>query len=341
MEYLNKRNSLRDLSDEEFEKQVSSFAKEISENGFIYDTTSPVDLLKDWKSLCKKEVTKEKVNIPATCTTGMKIIRARMPHFYAVKNYKGVSLASLWTAENLEKALRFNRVYHSTPYVSEVVRSLAFTNGLAKITIYRPLMAKTVVNYFNAKSVLDVCVGWGGRMLGSKSLYEVSYTGFEPCKKTFDGLCNIRDTLNLTGVSLYNVPAEEGLFTCIPEDANYDLALTSPPYYNLEIYSDEETQSTKKYANYETWISGFIKPLVQQVTQRVKYSAWSVKNFKTEKKYNLFDDIVQIHKDLGWDMLDVVFSMKNSARPGSGTSAGASLEKQKSEENTYVFAKRI
>jgi hypothetical protein len=59
MEYLNKRNSLRDLSDEEFEIRVSSFAKEIAENGFIYDATSPLDLLKDWKSLCKKEVTRE------------------------------------------------------------------------------------------------------------------------------------------------------------------------------------------------------------------------------------------------------------------------------------------
>jgi hypothetical protein len=335
---LNKRNSLRDLSDEEFETRVSSFAKEIAEHGFIYDATSHADLLKDWKSLCKKEVTREKLNIPATCTTGMKIIRARMPHFYAVENYKGVSLVSLWTEENLEKALRFNRAYHSTPYVSEVVRSLAFTNGLAKITIYRPLMAKTVVNYFNAKTVLDVCVGWGGRMLGAKSVgNEVSYTGFEPCLRTYQGLCKIRDELKLTGVSLYNVPAEEGLLTCIPEDAKFDLALTSPPYYNLEIYSDEETQSTQKYANYETWLSEFIKPLIQQVTRRVKYSAWSVKNFKTDRKYNLFDDIVQIHKDLGWKMLDVVFSMKNSARPGSGTSA--SLEKQKSEENTYIFVK--
>jgi hypothetical protein len=336
MEYLNKRNALRDLTDEYFEKNVSIIAKQLEENGFIYDSTPPEEIKKDWIKLCKKEVTKEKVNIPATCTVGMKIIRVSMPHFYDVENFKGISVSSLWTAEKLEKALRFNREYHSTPYVSEIIRSLSFTCGLGKITIYRPLLAKTVVNYFGAKSVLDVCVGWGGRMLGTKSLGEnILYTGFEPCIKTYQGLCKIRDDLKLTGVNLYNVPAEKGIIENIPEEARFDLALTSPPYYNLEIYSDETTQSIVNYVDYETWLSKFIGPLVEQITKKVKYSCWSVKNFKTDKKYNLFDDLVKEHENLGWVLLDVVFSMKNSPRPGS-----LSSENKKSEENTYVFIKK-
>jgi len=339
MQYLNKKNSLRDLSDTDFETNVSHMSTELANNGFIYDETALEDLVKDWKSLCKKQVLKENKNVPATCTTGMKIIRKNMPHFYAVKNYKGLDLVSLWTSDNLEKALRFNRKYHSTPYISEIIRSLAFTNGLAKITIYRPVMAKTVVNYFNAKSVLDVCVGWGGRMLGTKSLGpDISYTGFEPCLKTFQGLCKIRDDLKLTNVDLYNVPAEVGLFQNISKDALFDMALTSPPYYNLEIYSDEETQSIKKYATYEKWLEDFIRPVIEQLARRVTYSCWSVKNFKTEKKYNLLDDIVKIHEEFGWMMLETVFCMKNSSRPGSSSSSDV---QKKSEENTYVFVKIV
>jgi hypothetical protein len=102
----------------------------------------------------------------------------------------------------------------------------------------------------------------------------------------------------------------------------------------LEIYSDENTQSIKQYTNYEEWIENFIVPIVEQITKRVKYSCWSVKNIKTDKKYNLFDDIVKVHEKLGWKMLDVVFCMKNSKRPGLGSS-----ETKKSEECTYVFVK--
>jgi len=332
MNYLNKKNVLRDLSDAAFEEKVGTIAIELFENGFIYDDSTTEEIIKDWKSLCKKEVSVEECNVPATCTTGMKAIRKNMPHFYAVKNYKGVDLVSLWTPENLEKALRFNRQYHSTPYVSEIIRSISFTNGLGKITIYRPVLAKTIVNYFNARSVLDVCVGWGGRMLGAKSVDpDVCYTGFEPCLKTYNGLCKIRDVLHLENIRLFNTPAEIGLLN-IPPDEKFDLALTSPPYYNLELYSDEESQSVKANGTYDQWLSEFIKPVIENLVTRVKYSCWSVKNFKTDKKYNLYDDIVKIHNDLGWRQLDVVFSMKNSKRPGA---TGSSIKT--SEENTYVF----
>ena len=332
MDYLNKRNS---LSDSDFESIVCNLAKQLADSGFIYDSSTLCEIKSDWEKLCSKKVDKENTNISATCTVGMKSIRAYMPHFYSVQNYKGSSLLNLWTSENLEKALRFNRKYHSTPYVSEIIRSIGFTNGLSKITIYRPIMAKTIVNYFNAKSVLDVCIGWGGRMLGAKSLgTDISYTGFEPCVKTFNGLCKMRDIFNLENVHLYNVPAETGLVEQISEKATFDIALTSPPYYNLEIYSDENTQSVKQYTNYEEWIENFIVPIVEQITKRVKYSCWSVKNIKTDKKYNLFDDIVKVHEKLGWKMLDVVFCMKNSKRPGLGGS-----ETKKSEECTYVFVK--
>jgi 16S rRNA G966 N2-methylase RsmD len=333
MNFLNKKNALRDLSDALFEEKVGNIAKELFQNGFIYDDSSSEEIIKDWKSLCRKEVLAEEYNVPATCTTGMKIIRKNMPHFYQVKNYKGVDLVSLWTCENLEKALRFNRKYHSTPYVSEIIRSISFTNGLGKITIYRPVLAKTIVNYFNVRSILDVCVGWGGRMLGAKSVDStVYYTGFEPCLKTYQGLCNIRDELNLENIRLFNTPAEVGLLNMIPTDEKFDLALTSPPYYNLEIYSNEKTQSVKANETYEQWLSSFIKPVIEQLVKRVKYSCWSIKNFKTDKKYNLYDDIVKIHEDLGWRKLDIVFSMKNSKRPGA---KGSSIKT--SEENTYVF----
>jgi 16S rRNA G966 N2-methylase RsmD len=331
--FINKRNSLKELSDNAFEELLPILAKELEDYGILYENYGSEEIAKDWKLLQEKPIDKTVTNVSATTTAGMKVMRKHMRHFHNVANYKGQSVRTLWKKENLEKALRFNRQQHSTPYSSEIIRSLSFTNGLGKVTMYRPAIAKKVVEYFDAKTVLDVCAGWGGRMIGSKStdLKNVLYTGIDPCIKTYQGLCAICDELKLTGVILINKPAEIALLE-LPENKTFDIALTSPPYYNLEIYSDETNQSTSVARDYKSWIDNFLKPVIIGVIKRVKYSCWSVKNFKTDKKYNLLDDVIKIHEENGWKKLDIVFTMSNSARPG-----GSSSDIKKTEEVTYVF----
>lgn len=334
---INKRNALKDLSDEEFESLLPTLTSELESHGVLYENYSHEEIVADWEALSKKPINNLITNISATSTTGMKIMKKYMKHFYEVKNYKGISVYSLWKKEHLEKALRFNRKNHSTPYASEIVRSLSFTNGLGKVTMYRPLMARNIVSYFKAESVLDVCAGWGGRMLGTKSISKyISYTGIEPCEDTFKQLCNICNDLEIDNIMLVNEPAEKFL-NDLPKNMKYDLALTSPPYYNLEIYSNEDTQSTTKYPTYNSWIENFLEPVIKNVLNRVTYSCWSVKNFKTDKKYDLLADVTRIHEENGWKMLDVTFTISNSKRPGTGSSTDN--EPKKTQEITYAFVK--
>jgi 16S rRNA G966 N2-methylase RsmD len=335
---INKKNALKNLSDQEFEILLPIFAEELETHGVLYETYTDEEIAKDWKLLREKKIDKTVTNVSATSVAGMKIMRKYMRHFHEVQNYKGLSVKSLWKKENLEKAIRFNRAQHSTPYASEIIRSLSFTNGIGKVTMYRPLMARNIVAYFDAKSVLDVCAGWGGRMIGSKSvdLASISYTGIDPCIKTYNALCSIRNDLGLTDVTLINKPAEVALLE-LPADMKFDIALTSPPYFNLEIYSDETTQSTR-LGNYKAWVDKFLRPVIIGVIGRVKYSCWSVKNFKTDKKYNLLDDVIAIHEENGWKQMDLVFTMSNSKRPGNSSGVETSSPK-KTEEVTYMFVK--
>jgi 16S rRNA G966 N2-methylase RsmD len=346
---LNKKHALSSLTDAEFEAMLPQLAAELESNGVLHETYSDADIQKDWALLLKKDATSNAMTISATEVAGMKVLRKHMRHFHAVRNYKGHSVASLWTQPCLEKALRFNRAQHSTPYASEIIRSLSFANGLGKVTMYRPLMAKKVVAYLAEKDklkdvrVLDVCAGWGGRMIGAMSVgynlpgIKVHYTGIDPCAKTYDALRAIRDELGLTNVTLINKPAEVALQQ-EQELGTYDIALTSPPYYNLELYSDEPTQSVAtKDAGYQAWLDTFLKPVIAGVIRLgVKYSCWSVKNFKTDKKYDLLDDVIRIHGEHGWRLLDdTVFTMSNSRRPGQK----AASDQKKTEECTYVFVR--
>lgn len=352
---LNKKHALSSLTDTEFEALLPQLAAELAAHGVLHETYSDAEIQKDWALLIRKDTTINAMNISATEVAGMKVLRKHMRHFHAVRNYKGHSVASLWTQPCLEKALRFNRAQHSTPYASEIIRSLSFANGLGKVTMYRPLMAKKVVAYLAEKDklkdvrVLDVCAGWGGRMIGAKSVElspastcKVHYTGIDPCVKTYDALRAIRDELGLTNVTLINKPAEVALQQEQEQElGTYDIALTSPPYYNLELYSDEPTQSvaTKDGPNagYQAWLYTFLKPVIAGVIRLgVKYSCWSVKNFKTDKKYDLLDDVIRIHGEHGWRLLDdTVFTMSNSRRPGQK----AASDQKKTEECTYVFVR--
>ena len=128
-------------------------------------------------------------------------------------------------------------------------------------------------------------------------------------------------------INIYNLPVESMLD--VLNDKYYDMCLTSPPYYDLEVYSHEESQSIKRYNTYEKWLNEFIKPVIDFVCSHVdKYSCWSVKNIKTDKKYNLLDDVIRIHNENGWK-LNREYSIKKNTKNNKTTDG----------DITYVFAK--
>jgi hypothetical protein len=265
-----------------------------------------------------------------------------MPHFYDVKNYKGVSVRSLINQEIMEKALITNLSMHSTPYKSEIRRMVTMTGGLGNVTKYRTNTSKAIVQFFDAKRVLDPCTGWGGRLLGTlAAAADTEYVGCEPDPKTAEGLRQILAdpaipaSVRVRG-QIIEKPAEEAMaeIALLPK---FDLILTSPPYFNLEIYTAGE-QSIGKWTTWDEWVSEWYKPLILNSLSRLKeggVSCWSVKNFKTDKKYPLADVTKKIHKDAGWNLIKTVV-MTGSARPG-GKRIAEGKETRESEEETFCF----
>ncbi len=337
--YLNVYKLNQTLSNEDFEKLLPGLVETLFSYGFgqileDYNNTKLANVEEDWNKLKKAVIDQDFAS--STSVVGMAVIKQNMTHIYDVKSHKGVCIRDLWTKENIEKVLRLNRKTHSTPYVTEIIRQMGFMAGTSKVTIYRPLLTKRIVESFGAKKVLDVCVGWGGRMLGSACIEGVHYTGIEPCTNTYNALEKMKNDLNIGDqVELYHDVAENVLPTLT---GTYDLAITSPPYYNLEIYSDEDTQS-HHYGSYKEWVEKFLKPVVFGVIDRLKedgHSCWSVKNIKTDKSYPLYDDIVALHLEKGWKKIDREFYIGNCLRPGLKDGDGNA---RKSKESTFVFVK--
>ena len=327
--------------------KLAAIAKQIVAvpDSVLVDTYTADERKKDWVALEKKVVldaqTSDVIAIDTRTRPGHKILDHFMPHFYSVKNYKGVSVLNLFTEATLEKALMQNIQMHSTPYTSEIRRMIVMTGGLGSITKYRTVTTKAIVQYYKAQKVLDPCAGWGGRMLGALAA-GASYVGCEPDPNTAKGLKGILDDASLplavrSKARILEMPAEVGLPHLAEESEKFDLVLTSPPYFNLELYTAGD-QSTVRYTVWDDWTEKWLKPVILGCLARLKeggVSCWSVKNFKTDKKYPLADVTKKIHKDAGWDLVKTV-TMTGSGRPG-GKRISEGKEIRESEEETFCF----
>jgi DNA modification methylase len=83
-----------------------------------------------------------------------------------------------------------------------------------------------------------------------------------------------------------------------------DFVFTSPPYFNREQYSQQETQSFKSHPTYEDWRDNFLKPTLKTAYEYLKndrYLAWNIANIKVglDKYIPLEEDSIAIMKELG------------------------------------------
>ncbi len=316
----------------------------------LVDRYTPQELRKDWEALVKKAVLEggEIVPMDSRSRPGHKLLDHYMPHFFAVTNHRGTSVQSMITQEALEKALLANLAMHSTPYKSEIRRMLVMTAGLSNVTKYRAIVAKGIVEFYSARyaqcRVLDPCIGWGGRMLGALAA-GTEYVGCEPDPNTVRGLRGIlADPALPTSVSANALVVDqpvEAAWATLRERGPYQMILTSPPYFNLELYTAGE-QSVARFPTWSQWVAGWLKPVILGclgLLEEGGVSCWSVKNIRTDREYPLATEVHRIHEEAGWELRKTV-TLRGSARPGAGRVAGGK-ETRESEEETYCFMRKV
>ena len=67
----------------------------------------------------------------------------------------------------------------------------------------------------------------------------------------------------------YNVCSQdEVLYELLPD--NIDLAFSCPPYFNLEVYSKDATQSYNQYSNYNDWLEYYWRPTIKICHNKLK-----------------------------------------------------------------------
>lgn len=152
------------------------------------------------------------------------------------------------------------------------------------------VIAMEVLRRFKPKRWLDPSSGWGDRLI-SAIAYGCEYHGYDPNKKmqrNYKDIINFFDPDNKENYRIMPTPFEKAKI----RNDNYDLVFTSPPFFDLEDYDVEETQSHRAYPKIDDWKENFLIPLIiksDKALVRRGHLALYVSDFNTYKNY--VDDV--------------------------------------------------
>jgi predicted RNA methylase len=140
---------------------------------------------------------------------------------------------------------------------------------------FKPTAALAVYNIFQPVSVLDFCAGWGDRAVAAMASPHIKkYVGVDPNSVLVPCYREMCDTFDENGiVDFICAPAED-----VKLHGKYDLVFTSPPYFNVERYSRDPTQSWVRYKKLTEWREKFLFTAIEKAWTRLKKGGYMVIN---------------------------------------------------------------
>ena len=142
---------------------------------------------------------------------------------------------------------------------------------------FKPNAAKALYDYFDVKNVLDFSAGWGDRLAGFyASLNTELYVGLDPRVENhpiyhkqaqyYDKLLTMFE--NDKKVFFHDSPAED--FDYSEYNDTFDIVFTSPPYFNVERYSYDDTQSWVRYKTINDWNKDFLHKAIEKMWSSIR-----------------------------------------------------------------------
>jgi len=275
--------------------------------------------------------------------------------FYSAKGdaKKSFSCREVYEDDEMFLAVLKNRMGWKTtkedgserPYVFAISDKMIVqgmrSSGLAyTVSTFKPAVAKFVFSTFaekNSNLVFDFSAGWGARALGAGAAGK-EYWAIDPLTS---GRVNLlMKDFHISGEVIHGCSEEENTYNKIVSNNlknNFTLAFSSPPYFNLEHYSDSTEQSYVKHNTYEVWLKDYWQKTVcnlQKYVLKKGESKLVLAMVDSVKKYDIAKDMNQICVDNGFVKSKFV-PFKTSKSHLSGKKKTG--EKEKTTEGVYVF----
>ncbi len=142
---------------------------------------------------------------------------------------------------------------------------------------FKPNVAKGIYDKYKCKNVLDFSAGWGDRLCGfyASDVGEL-FVGIDPRKENHPIYEKQAEFYQKHSTFFENDKKHE--LICSPaEEADLskyaglmDIVFTSPPYFNVERYSYDDTQSWVRHKKIDDWNTLFLQKAVNNVWKTLR-----------------------------------------------------------------------
>ncbi len=260
------------------------------------------------------------INTSNNLNAGHKIWKHFSPHYYTATDGKKPSMFDAFNNDKLlMKAIR-NRLgitYKETFLINGNVIKQGFRAGrfCSQVSVFNSIIAKLIYDRYTRPNdtVYDFSMGFGQRLLGAMSCENnLTYIGVDPWNKVVPSLKKIAKFINkYDKCELYRIGAEK----FCPEDLHntIDLAFSSPPYFDIEIYEKNKSQANmgRTYAQFinEWWLK-----VAQNIHKLLKIGGKLALNMKK----NMLEDMQKVLLNNGFEYVETLFIRSSRKHMNNG-----------------------
>ena len=245
-----------------------------------------------------------------TSKMGYHVADSYHPHrFHATVKGKISPIDCFENDTKLRKAISLSYDFGGSGVGADWIGGISMASGTQACANFRPGFAAYLYRKHCPKggTVLDTSTGYGGRLVGYiASAIDGRYIGIDPNVPTYEGNKRMAQRLGVESmVELINLPAEDVEHDVVR--GRCDFAFTSPPYFTKEHYSQDDTQSWKRYPEADAWRLGFLVPMLRLQFAALKPGSLAIVNIADvkigSKSFECVEWTKQSAVDVGFEYL--------------------------------------
>ena len=248
-----------------------------------------------------------------------------------------------WESEKFMTSLMGAAYSLKLPYIDKKYLRTMISLRKYICSQFKPNVAKILYDKLGSKNILDFSAGWGDRLAGFYgSETGEFYMGIDPRKENHP-IYKEQSSFYEKHRSMFEVEKKSLFLESPAEDVDFseyenkfDTVFTSPPYFNVERYSYDDTQSWVKYKDITDWNEKFLQKTLKNLWCSVKAGGYLLVNisdvytnskWSTERGWleicNPMNDFLSTFHDSEYQGC---IGMEMAKRPNSGGAGTAKSE---------------
>ncbi len=197
----------------------------------------------------------------------------------------------------------------------ENMRETIWHIGFKECSTFKPKLEKFFIEFFNARKILDLSSGWGDRLIGAMASDIDCYHGYDPNPCLHPNYKNIIKTFKNYQVNkkAVYVIKKQPFENATLKSNYYDLMITSPPYFTMEIYdnnpSSSKTQSIYNIYSEKEWFDKFLLVCIDKIYTALRQDgimALNINQFKNQNYVYWLINEMNKNKYNQWKYLGII-----------------------------------